>query len=62
MAAPRSLRTDIFSRRLTDDGRYIESCCKFCGTVIIGSVMEGLLEKEQEHVKACPKCPKVPRE
>jgi hypothetical protein len=48
-----------FTRRLLDEGRNIESHCKYCGDVIVGSARDGLLEKEEEHFK---KCPKVPRD
>ena len=52
---PQSVKLDGFVRRLIDDGLHIESCCRLCGAVIIGSVMDGLVDKEREHVKNCPK-------
>jgi hypothetical protein len=57
-SAPRPIRVDVFARQLTDDGRKIECRCKWCGTVILGSVMDGLLDREQEHVQNCPNIPK----
>jgi hypothetical protein len=47
--------TNAFTRRLINDGTQIESRCIFCGAVIIGSVMEGFVEQEQQHFKTCPK-------
>jgi len=44
-----------FTRRLINDASQIESRCKSCGALIIGSVLDGLLEKEQVHIKHCPK-------
>lgn len=58
-SVPRTVNVlGVFTRRLFDEGAKIESRCKFCGDVIIGSVMGGLLEKEEEHFKNCPKAPK----
>lgn len=45
----------VFVRRLINNGLQIESRCKFCGTVIVGSAMEGLAETEQRHIQNCPK-------
>jgi hypothetical protein len=56
MADPRAIKVaDAFTRRLINDGSQIESRCKFCGAVIIGSVMQGFVEQERQHFKECPK-------
>jgi hypothetical protein len=47
--------TQAFVRRLINNGLQIESRCKSCGVVIVGSAMEGLAEKEQQHIQNCPK-------
>jgi len=60
MTAPQPKRPGDFDRRLTDDGLEIESRCKFCGAVIVGSVLKGLAEKERQHIKNCPKSPPSP--
>ncbi len=44
-----------FTRRLKpDDPMLIESRCDFCGLVITGGVMHGLVENELAHGKNCP--------
>jgi hypothetical protein len=50
---------DVFSRRLISDGVQIESTCKFCGVVIIGSASESLPGDEQQHIKDCPNIPRA---
>ncbi len=43
-----------FTRHLKDaDATSIESCCKRCGTTIVGSVLHDLRELEEEHLKRC---------
>ena len=44
-----------FDRRLVAQGerRLIESTCRRCGAVIVGSVSESLADDEQEHVQQC---------
>jgi hypothetical protein len=36
-----------------DKIRAIRSTCKFCGFVIEGSVSDGLIESERDHLTAC---------
>jgi hypothetical protein len=58
MDAPHSARlADAFVRRLIEDGLQVESCCKYCGAVIIGSVMRGLANEELRHLQNCSKVP-----
>ncbi len=44
-----------FDRQLAgnDDRRLIRSVCRRCGAVIVGSVMETLVEDEQGHAEQC---------
>jgi hypothetical protein len=52
---PRIVLKDIFERKLHNDGLkiYIESRCRNCGTTIIGSVDESLLQDEEQHAREC---------
>ncbi len=44
-----------FTRRLKpDDDTLIESRCVFCGLLIVGGVLHGLIEQEIEHQQHCP--------
>jgi hypothetical protein len=43
-----------FARRLINDLTLIESRCKLCGELIVDSVMNGLPDKEAEHLEYCP--------
>jgi len=38
----------------------IKAVCDRCGHTIVGSVMETLVEDEQEHFENCPKRPLKP--
>jgi hypothetical protein len=43
---------------LYDDGEMrmrIKAVCDLCGHIIVGSVIETLVEDEQEHADNCPK-------
>jgi hypothetical protein len=46
-----------FHRRATDDGEVlrIESICLKCGTIKVGSVLNGLPDWEQQHETECSK-------
>ena len=45
-----------FTRRLLDEHgcHPIESKCTLCGCVIIGNVMNGLVDAETRHAQQCP--------
>jgi hypothetical protein len=46
-----------FARRLVaNDLTVIESRCNACGFLVVGSVMEGLAEKEADHLSKCVAC------
>jgi hypothetical protein len=51
-----------FERRLISQGdrKLIESTCRRCGTVIVGSITDGLAADEENHVKDCRSKPKRP--
>ncbi len=44
-----------FRRRIVqqDDRTLIESTCRYCGKVIIGSVMDALTDDEAQHADQC---------
>jgi hypothetical protein len=47
---------NTFSRSLLIDAHHktlIRSVCKRCGTIILGSVVNGLPRQEKEHVERC---------
>jgi hypothetical protein len=52
---PNIFRTNWFERTLHHEGLRIRiaSRCRNCGTTIIGSVAESLLQDEEQHVRAC---------
>ncbi len=54
MAAPRPAPQDFTRRLKPDDATLIESCCDFCGLLIVGGFMHGLTENELAHRKSCP--------
>lgn len=53
MKEPVEPRYLAFRRRLLDDPTKIESVCKICGAVIVGGVLKGLPQREDEHLAEC---------
>jgi hypothetical protein len=50
----------LFERRLVEQGdrKLIESTCRRCGAVIVGSVTEALADDEAKHAQECRRNPK----
>ena len=51
----RSATDRQFDRRLVarGDRKLIESTCRRCGVIIVGSISDSLTEDEENHVKDC---------
>jgi hypothetical protein len=58
MTDPVDSHINAFRRRIMDDPTKIESVCKKCGAFIVGSVLEGLPEREAKHFAECEFNPK----
>ncbi len=48
-----------FARRIVQQGErmLIESTCRYCGAVIVGSVTDALAANEDEHLEKCQQNP-----
>jgi hypothetical protein len=62
MLAPSSRRLAFFRRELLqkDERLLVKSICRNCGTVIVGSVVEGLAADEENHISQCTLDPNSP--